>query len=66
MSPRLWSRYREAMEAFTADPTPRNEGIVIARYAEFAREACPDDAAELISLLCRTTAEYVADWRRAA
>lgn len=56
---RLWSRHLVAREAFLADPSPRNEGTAIQAYAEVARSMCPEQAAELISLWCRTTAWYV-------
>lgn len=63
---RALSDYLYARELFLADPSPRNEGIVIQAYAEFARCFAPDQAAELISLCCRHFARYIDDRRHAA
>jgi hypothetical protein len=64
MEARLWNRYALALEAFKADPSPRNEGVVLQAYAEFARTACPEQADDLISLATRHLARFIADERR--
>jgi hypothetical protein len=58
---RLWNHYAHALAAFTADPSPLNEGIVIQRYAEWAHSAHPGDAVELISLLTRHLARILGE-----
>lgn len=63
---RLWNRYAFAGDVFLADPTPRNEGIAISTYAEFARASCPKEADELINILCRRLAEIEEQQRNAA
>jgi len=54
---RAWSRYALAREAFEAETSPRNEGAVVAAYSEWVRGFCPDQAHQLITLLCRNLAE---------
>lgn len=62
MDGRLWSRYALAREEFEADPSFENEAAVIACYATFARQAHPEHAQYLITLLCGN----LADIRRAS
>lgn len=62
---RLWTRFALALERFHADPSPRNEGVVVQRYSDFARSFCPEQADELISLLIRHLARALED-RKAA
>lgn len=65
MSPRLWSRYALAKHTFELDPSPLNEGAVIAAYSEWVRQFEPDDADDLISLMIRNLARQIED-RKAA
>lgn len=58
-SPRLWSKYALARHTFQLDPSPANEGAVIATYGEWIRSFEPDDADECISLICRDLARYL-------
>jgi hypothetical protein len=57
--PRLWSRYVSARAAFERDPSPRNEGAVVASYADGVRCLCPDSA-HCLTLLCRNLANLKA------
>ncbi len=52
MEARSWSLYQLARETFENAPTVEHEAEVIATYATWARQFCPDDAHELISILC--------------
>ncbi len=53
----LWEAYTRAVERFQVAPTFRNEGRLIAVYAEWCRATCaPGEADGLITDFCKNVA----------